>query len=289
MKNKNITVLYIAGNGHSGSTLLDIIIGSSADIFSAGELTFITRNSIFKEYCSCKELLNECDIWSSIVKVWLEKSSVNLKEYQKLKLKFERNKTTVNALFNKIRPSHEFKTYCMSTLLLFEAIQKVTGKSVIVDSSKSPQRIAVLNKIVDLKVVHLCRNARGVLNSAKKSSKKDIKAGIEIDLPSRRTSKTLLEWFFVNIVTELFCLGVSSKKIKYKDYINNLGLIEGIHPKINIKHIQSFAAEHMMAGNILRLKKGIKVNKELGFKYRRLSNKQTRIASLFEWLFPFWS
>ncbi|WP_164905182.1 hypothetical protein [Aequorivita ciconiae] len=43
MKNKNITVLYIAGNGHSGSTLLDIIIGSSSDFFSAGELTFITE------------------------------------------------------------------------------------------------------------------------------------------------------------------------------------------------------------------------------------------------------
>jgi hypothetical protein len=47
MKNKNITVLYIAGDGHSGSTLLDIIIGSSPNIFSAGELTLITRNSNF--------------------------------------------------------------------------------------------------------------------------------------------------------------------------------------------------------------------------------------------------
>ena len=48
MKNKNITVTYIVGDGHSGSTLLDIIIGSSPNIFSAGELTFITRDSIFK-------------------------------------------------------------------------------------------------------------------------------------------------------------------------------------------------------------------------------------------------
>jgi hypothetical protein len=168
MKNKNITVIYIAGNGHSGSTLLDMAIGSSPDIFSAGELTFITRDSIFDEYCSCSKLIKECEVWSKTIKIWLEKSPVKLEDYKRLRLKFERNKTTARAFISKLNPSQDFKTYCAATLILFEAIQEVTGKSVIVDSSKSPQRIAVLNKIVDLKVIHLCRNAKGVLNSAKK-------------------------------------------------------------------------------------------------------------------------
>jgi hypothetical protein len=289
IKNKNITVLYIAGNGHSGSTLLDIIIGSSPDIFSAGELTFITRDSIFEEYCSCGTLIKDCGIWSKVIEIWIRKSPVNLEDYKKLRLKFERNKTTARAFISKLNPSQDFKTYCEATLILFEAIQEVTGKSVIVDSSKSPQRIAVLNKIVDLKVIHLCRNAKGVLNSAKKSSKKDIKIGIEVDSAARRTSKTLLEWLFVNIITELFCIGVNSKKIKYKDYIQNLKIIETIHPKITIQNIQKFSTEHMMAGNILRLKEEVKVDTNLGFTYKRLSKKQTRIASLFERLFPFWA
>src|SRR5690554_3151258 len=184
MKNNNLKVIYIAGNGHSGSTLLDIIIGSSPNIFSAGELTCITRDSIFEEYCSCNQLIKECSIWSEIVKIWLETSPVNLEDYKKLRWKFERNKTTVRTLSSRFMPSQDFKTYCIATRLLFEAIQKVTGKNIIVDSSKSPQRIAILSKIVDLKVIHLCRNAKGVLNSAKKSSKKDIKAGIETDLPA---------------------------------------------------------------------------------------------------------
>ena len=83
MKNKNITVLYIAGNGHSGSTLLDIIIGSSPDIFSAGELTFITRDSIFEEYCSCGCLIKECPVWSKIVRIWLETASITLEDYKR--------------------------------------------------------------------------------------------------------------------------------------------------------------------------------------------------------------
>jgi hypothetical protein len=45
----------------------------------------------------------------------------------------------------------------------------------------------------------------------------------------------------------------------------------------------------MLAGNILRLKKNIVIDSDLGFKYNRLTKKQSRIAYLFESLFPFWS
>jgi hypothetical protein len=108
-------------------------------------------------------------------------------------------------------------------------------------------------------------------------------------LPARKTSKTVLEWLFVNGITELFCIGVDSKRIKYKDDINNLEIVEKIHLEIKVQNEQSFSAEHMLAGNILRLKKGIGIDSDLGFKYKRLSKKQTRIASLFEALFPFWA
>ena len=264
-------------------------MGESPSVFSAGEITFITRDSIFDEYCSCNAVIRDCTIWSSIIKIWQETSEINIKEYRKLRLKFERNKTTLNVLRNRIKPSNDFINYCNSTLLLFQAIQKVTGKNIIVDSSKSPQRIAILRKIVDLKVIHLCRNPRGVLNSAKKTSKKDIRVGIEIDSPKRRTSKTLFEWIFVNIVTELFCIGVNSQKLKYKDYIKNLQVVESVHLAIKVKNILNFRAEHMLAGNALRLKKDIKVNQSMGFNYGRLSKKQIQIASVFEFLFPFWS
>lgn len=205
-------------------------------------------------------MIKECGVWSKVIEVWLKESPVNLEDYKKLRQKFERSKAIVNALFSKLNPSQDFKTYCEATRILFEAIQKVTGKSVIVDSSKSPLRIAVLNKIVDLKVIHLCRNTKGILNYAKKSAKKDINAATETVFPVRRTSKTLLQWVFVNGITELFCIDVASKKIKYKEYIANLKTLETLHPKIKIPNEQSFSTPHMIAGNILRLKKNIKVD-----------------------------
>lgn len=290
MKIKDISVIYIAGNGHSGSTLLDIILGASTDIFSAGELTKITRNSIFEEYCSCGQLIGECEVWSKVMKNWSEKSPITLEEYRRLIQNFERNKATPIVLFYKLNPSRDFKNYCEATHLLFEAIKKVTGKSVIVDSSKYPQRIAMLNKFAKLKVIHLCRNAKGVLNSAKKSSKKDLRMGREADSPVRRTSKTLLDWFFINLITEIFTLGVPSIRLKYTKFIVNVQSIGEIHPKMDISTLnQKFFAEHMLAGNALRLKKDIVVDKNLGLNYDRLTKKQLRVASLFDRIFPFWA
>ena len=60
----NYQAINRAGKCHSGSTLLDIILGSSENAFSAGELTFITRDSIVDEYCSCGDLISECELWT---------------------------------------------------------------------------------------------------------------------------------------------------------------------------------------------------------------------------------
>ena len=286
--NKKVKVLYITGNGHSGSTLLDMILGNSPNTFSVGELTFISRETILEEYCSCGKLIGNCEFWSVIWSKWEKRTGINISEYRKLRLKFERNKTTIRTFVNKIFPSKDFKKYCECTKVLFGCIQEVTGAEVIIDSSKSPQRIPVLNRSVDLKVIHLCRNAKGVLNSAKKSYKKDMKAGIEVDLPERRTSKTLVEWVFVNLICEIFCIGVNSKKLKYESYIGNLKRLEKIDESIKITK-QSFSTPHMIAGNKIRLDKDIKINNSIGFKYSRLSPRQFFMADLFDKVFFWWT
>lgn len=287
-KNKQIKVIYIAGNGHSGSTLLDIVIGSSPGIFSAGELCNIARDSIFEEYCSCGDKIADCSLWRQIVKKWIEKSSMSMEEYKRLRWKYERNKTTLITLKNTVFPSHDFLSYCKATLALFETIQEVTGKNVIVDSSKAPQRIPVLNKIVNLKVVHICRNAKGVLNSAKRTSKKNIKAGIENDFPARSTRKTLIEWMFVNFFMEVFSIGIPSKKLKYRRYVKNLQLVNKVDAAVNIQS-GSYHAPHMLAGNIIRLKNNIHIDKMMGFKYKRLTKKQLFLADFLDRIFFFWN
>lgn len=288
MSPSTFKVIYISGNGHSGSTLLDIILGSSKRAFSAGELTFVTRDSIFQEYCSCHSKIKDCDFWSKVIKRWQDISDISLEDYKKLRHKYERNKTTIRVLLNSLFPSNEFKVYCKSTYQLFKIIHEQSGKSIIIDSSKSPQRILILKKHMDLKVIHLCRNAKGVLNSSKKVHKKDIKAGIEEDNFARRTSKTLIEWCFVNFITELFCLSVDSHKVKYNSYVKNPKILNQISKKLNLNNFSGLSPAHMIAGNKIRLQKALDIQPNVGSDFKNINQKQKRVASIFEFLFPYW-
>lgn len=289
-KDTSIQVIYIAGNGHSGSTLLDMILGSNEGCFSAGELTFITRETIMKEYCSCKKMISKCEVWSEVFKIWGAKREISYNEYRQLCRQFQRNKSTLRTLKNRFYPSEDFEQYCKATKQLYQAIEKVTGCSVIVDSSKSPQRIAGLSKIVGLCVIHICRDFTGVLNSGKSSASKDIKAGIEEDLPARRTWKVVTDWIFTNMATEAFCLGIDSQKVFYKNFVRDPETLRKVHPALKkLNQEQTFSADHMLAGNVIRLQKKLKIDPEVGFRYKRLSSGQLTFGKVMDRLFAFWT
>lgn len=257
--------------------------------FSAGELNHITRTGLEFEYCSCNSKISECQFWTRVHDLWFEEMTVTWNEFKSLRHKFERNATFYRVFFNRIFPSREFKLYQKNTLLLFDCIHHVSGAKVIIDSSKSPQRIAVLGAKKELKVIHLCREFKGVLNSAKHSKRKNIEQGIEADAPQRRTSKTFFDWFLTNLLCEAFKLGINSKKIKYVDYIKNPELLVRIDmafAKVSQKEV--YTTPHMLAGNHLRMKNELKVDRNMGFSYNRLSRGQLRFAKIVDGLFWFW-
>ncbi|MFH5833134.1 hypothetical protein ACG2F4_18630 [Halalkalibaculum sp. DA3122] len=289
-KDTSIQVIFITGNGHSGSTLLDIILGSLEGCFSAGELTNITRETIMEEYCSCNTQIPECEVWSEIIKSWEAKREISYQRYQQLRWHYERNKRTLHALFSFYRPSADFRDYCLATLHLLQAIRDVTGQSVIIDSSKSPQRIAVLSKIVDLQVIHLCRDFTGVINSSKGFATKNIKAGIEEDNPPRKTWKVVRDWIATNMVAEIFCGREDSQKVFYKNFVQQPESLRNIHPLFaTLNGDDTFKPNHILAGNALRLKESLKINPRVGFEYKRLTPRQLKFARWIDQLFPFWS
>ena len=62
-----ITVIYIAGAGHSGSTLLDLLLGSVPGVLSMGEVNTIwSRAAARRDHCSCGELLDDCTLWGAV-------------------------------------------------------------------------------------------------------------------------------------------------------------------------------------------------------------------------------
>ena len=185
MKNK---IIYIAGSGHSGSTLLDRVVGSSRNIVALGELEFLPNFVIKRklpknikhvsENCLCTKPLDKCEFWATIIK----KVDVNdLYNYR-------------STLWEKVKLAASVYLPCKPRFpktqdeKLFNAIHEKSTAEFILDSSKDIRRLMFLDTLpsTEIRVIHLIRDGRGVVNS-------NIKLG-------NSGIGTYLRWVTVNIL-----------------------------------------------------------------------------------------
>ncbi len=59
--------VYICSAGHSGSTLLDLLIGSHSRIASLGEIWHLSKNLALNTECSCGVAVRDCVVWREVV------------------------------------------------------------------------------------------------------------------------------------------------------------------------------------------------------------------------------
>lgn len=173
-RSQPIRVVYIAGDGRSGSTLLDRLIGAYPGVFSCGELNnLLISTTASDQLCACGARARDCNFWASVLRRWSEAvPDFTEREYRGLQRRYER-------LRSLLRPFHDreltledprFARYAEYTLALFKAIAELSGAAVIVDSSKSPARALALSRIpgLQLNMLHLVRDFRGVAYSLRK-------------------------------------------------------------------------------------------------------------------------
>lgn len=61
-------VIYIAGRGHSGSTLLDLLLGSHSRVTGVGEVTEIgVKRMLLGGQCTCGSAFSDCSVWSQVI------------------------------------------------------------------------------------------------------------------------------------------------------------------------------------------------------------------------------
>src|SRR5512135_2632453 len=63
-----VKVIYIAGAGRSGSTILANILGQVQGFFSAGELYHLWLSPPDQRLCGCAKRLSDCEVWGGIFK-----------------------------------------------------------------------------------------------------------------------------------------------------------------------------------------------------------------------------
>ena len=282
-----VKVIYVVGYGHSGSTVLTVLLGQHAQAFGTGELNRLVRAWKEDRFCSCGEKVAECPIWSRVVEQWRDVSDVDpLEVYPALQAKFER----MSAAWPWSSAGSELELYGVLTRDLMNAIADVTGQRVIIDSSKLTGRSLALSKVpgIELNMVHLVRDARGVAWSMCRPLKPEDSA----EYGARPTARTSLAWTVNNLASEAFSRRVTSDhavRVRYEDVVNDvggvlqrIGKVAGLDYSDVIRQIdegEAFEPGHVVAGNRLRMKGPIRLKMDTEWQ-SKMPNRQRRITSL---------
>lgn len=61
-------LIYICSAGHSGSTLLDLLLGAHTRIESLGEISHLPKNLSLNTDCCCGVPIKQCGVWKSVIR-----------------------------------------------------------------------------------------------------------------------------------------------------------------------------------------------------------------------------
>ena len=288
-------IYYISGAGRSGSTLLDIILGSHPEGFSLGELQFLPTNGLVdEEYCSCGARVPQCPFWLEVSEKWQKERILTLEDYIRIQRSLIRNKRVFHLVWNSFfYPGKEFRQYVKDTAALYHILFEVTGKAFLVDSSKSPANILIMRRMqLNFEVIHLRRNFSGVLSSTKKFFEKKAEDGVEREIKPQKTRYTLVTYLLDNFFTVFFSIGLSRRKIKYEDLVlDPPGVLSDLFRRDDeyekkLINRGPFQPAHLVAGNKLRMSKEINILPNLpGNSTKKSSRSEMLLVKLVDLLF----
>ena len=168
-----LKVLYIAGWGRSGSTILQNVLGEIDGIQPLGELCSIGRRYLEGHRCGCGEPLDLCDHWKVILDRAIGGFDRTAARQLHCGLRRIRTRHLPVLLTSPGRQRMLERTAESRSAIgsLYGAVQQQTGCRVLIDSSKSPMFGFLLTAMesIDTYFVHLIRDPRGVAFSSQKS------------------------------------------------------------------------------------------------------------------------
>ena len=212
------TLIYIASDERSGSTLLDHIIGNHDDIICVGELMFFNDylnqkgiGSTSKWVCRCGMTLECCPFWSNVIESCRLKENHEISDLETIIYK-RRNTTYKDAfltllisylptkwkkpLLKKILKINENKNAAYNCYKLLDHVCSVENKKIVIDSSKYPSQLSGLinykRSDYNIKVIHLIRDGRSVAISKIKRKK-------ELFGENLTFTRALLGWLLINL------------------------------------------------------------------------------------------
>ncbi|HZO79009.1 MAG TPA: sulfotransferase [Solirubrobacteraceae bacterium] len=241
-------VIYLAGLGRSGSTLLERLVGELPGACAVGEVVHLWHRSlVHNERCGCGVPFAECDFWRQVGDAgfggWF---SVDPLRVARLRAGVDRNRFVPllagPTLPSGLRRTHE--EYVGYYRRLYSAVSEVVGCDAVVDSSKHPSLAFCLSKAagLDVRVIHVVRDSRAVAYSwGERAARPD--GGVEAYMRQLRPTSSAAQWTGHNALMHLMDrTDTPMMRVRYEDVVHT--------PAAVLRDIASFAGLTVEDGSL---------------------------------------
>jgi len=228
MSEPRTKVLYVAGLGRSGSTILANSLGQIEGFFSAGELNFIWKHNVIENrLCGCGRPFHECPVWTRVMdEAFGGMNGVDARAMMRLQASGTRTRHVPMMLTGRGERilKERLEKFLRNTGRLYGAIRSVTGSRVLVDSSKEPAHGYAMGMVpgVDLYVLHLIRDPRAAAYSWLKKKYQPDTDSKEFMVRYSPTKSAAL-WDSWNAAAEALWRRVPERylRLRYEDFVAN--------------------------------------------------------------------
>jgi hypothetical protein len=192
-------VLYVVGTGFTGSTLFSFLLNAHPQIATVGEATgpFLRWDDQRTYPCSCGATLETCPHWKRLAEQMATRGFRFGPNAWDLRFHLARSRairqlTTQSLRSVSLDAARDFallhtpflgarlKTVARRNEAFVESVLAVTGRSVFLDASKDHSRARLLFRWtnLDLRIIHLVRDAMGLVSSYMKNHGRSLASGI---------------------------------------------------------------------------------------------------------------
>lgn len=204
-------MVYLAGWGRSGSTLIANLLGEYPAAVSVGELRYLFHSGVS---CGCGKLAASCEFWRAVTtRAEAKVGIIDRREFVALQRRLLAPKRTPSLLWH-----HDEGTRYLAcvTAALHSAIAEETGASVVIDSSKHPADAALITASPTAKLLHLVRDPRATAYSWSHRRRSGQQA-----LGVTQATVRWAEWNFLVDLVAMRVRRTNRRRLRYEDFVQN--------------------------------------------------------------------
>jgi hypothetical protein len=293
---RRLPVVYVAGSGHTGSTLLALLLNEHPQIVSVGETAVkpkIRRKGKSEDQtCSCGQSIRSCPFWMGIFRRvralgyelgpnrWSndyrsENPAIHRMLTSESSHRFIRVAQNLCAHYLPVHASRMRRIDAVNVAFVRAALEEV-GREVFVDTTKHPLRLSRMLALpeLDVKVITLVRDARGYAASVKRRG-----GSLEEAAVTWRKDQEVIEHITHRLPEE------RTRLLRYEDLcsrpeqkLRELYAFCGVEPVMPVTTVIP-RLQHVL-GNSLRLRERIEVRLDESWRSRLTADEQQRVLTI---------